>query len=303
MRLNKSSCAKARRLNWKSRSGAPTEMETQMNSTGSKNLKPMLATAGVIALAACAYAPAKADADAVTSGTGSLVNISTPEIVAPKQLGLKADVRVFGGDENTTYLGVGVRYGLSQSWELGVGSSLAQFESFTTAGGAVIRHAGSDVELSAKYASHQSGKFDLSGEIGVGLPNTPSQKSAHLTTGLMGSMKATSNIDLYINPRVVFISNNSIVGVGFGAKVKFTKQFSLVGDYTPILGGANTVDVNTDTYRSRDIYGAAIRYAAGNGNTSIDLGWTNGTGFTTGSSLTPGLGNSSAFYVSVNFKR
>jgi hypothetical protein len=55
--------------------------------------------------------------------------------------------------------------------------------------------------------------------------------------------------------------------------------------------------------RSHDVYGAALRYLTNNGTVAVDLGWTNGTGFTTGSSLTPGLGNSSAFYITLNFKR
>lgn len=261
------------------------------------------AVAAVAAFCVLWPASARADGDKPGATENSLINISTPDILAPRQIGARVDARVFGGDEDTTYLGVGIRYGLSSNWEIGVGSSLAQFKSFTLPGGGTVRHAGTDVELTAKYATHQSNKFGLSGQVGVGLPNTPAQKSAHLTLGITGSMSASSAADLYVNPRVVMINNNSILGLGLGARVKLIKQISLLADYTPILTGANTIDATTGTQRSHDVYGAALRYSISSGNVAVDLGWTNGTGFTTGSSLTPGLGNSSAFYLALNIKR
>ena len=261
-------------------------------------LRSMFTASAVLGL--CIVLPFAADAQGVASG---LVNISTPNIVAPQQLGFRADARVFGGDENTTYGGADIRYGLASNWELGVGASLAQFENFSLPGGGIVRHGGTDLEISAKYAVKQSYKSATSAQVGVGLPNTPAQTSAHLTLGLAGSLNVGSGVDLYLNPRAALITDNSIIGLGIGAKIKLARQTFLIGDYTPILTGANTIDVNTGTQRSRDIYGAAIRFALGGGAASIDVGWTNGTGFTTGSSLTPGLGNSSAFYVTLNLKR
>ena len=269
-----------------------------MTDTGRSILEYLLAAVGLFSLTS--MPPAGAGAQGVASG---LVNISTPSIVAPQQLGFRADARVFGGDENTTYGGAGIRYGLAANWELGVGASLAQFENFSLPGGGIVRHGGTDLEISAKYAVKQSFRSAISAQVGVGLPNTPAQTSTHLTLGLAGSLNVGSGVDVYLNPRAALITDNSIIGLGMGAKIKLARQISLVGDYTPILSGANTVDVNTGTQRSRDIYGAALRYAANGGSVAVDVGWTNGTGFTTGSSLTPGLGNSSAFYITLNFKR
>ncbi len=269
-----------------------------MTDAGKTIFKSILA--GTAMLGICTVGPISAGAQGVASG---LVNISTPSIVAPQQIGFRADVRVFGGDEDTTYFGAGIRYGLSNNWELGIGTSMAQFQTYNIPGGGAIRHGGSDIELSAKYSVKQTDKTAVSGEIGVGFPNTPAERSSHLTAGITGSMNMGSGIDLYINPRVAFITDNSLIGFGMGAKARLAHHISLIADYTPILSGANTIDATTGNQRSRDIYGAALRYITNNGSVAVDLGWTNGTGFTTGSSLTPGLGNSSAFYFSLNFKR
>jgi hypothetical protein len=272
--------------------------EIQMTDAGKTIMRSMLA--GAVALSLSAFVPSASRAQGVASG---LVNISTPSIVAPQQLGFRADARIFGGDEDTTYFGAEIRYGLAANWELEVGTSIAQFESYNIPGGGVIRHGGSDLEISTKYSVKQSNKSAISAEFGVGLPNTPAQQSAHLTVGLAGSLNVGSGVDVYLNPRAVLITANSIYGLGMGAKAKLSRQLSLIADYTPILAGANTIDTTTGAMRSHDVYGAALRYLTNNGTIAVDLGWTNGTGFTTGSSLTPGLGNSSAFYVSLNFKR
>ncbi len=115
----------------------------------------------------------------------------------------------------------------------------------TFPGGGAIRHGGSDIELSAKYSVKQTDKTAVSGEIGVGFPNTPAERSSHLTAGITGSMNMGSGIDLYINPRVAFITDNSLIGFGMGAKAKLARQISLIADYTPILSGANTIDATT----------------------------------------------------------
>ena len=256
-----------------------------MTDAGKTMLKSILV--GTALLGICTVASISARAQGVASG---LINISTPGIVGPQQIGFRADARIFGGDEATSYFGAGIRYGLSNNWELGVATSMAQFESFNIPGGGVIRHGGSDIELSGKYSVKQTNKSALSGEIGVGFPNTPAERSSHLTAGLAGSLNVGSGVDLYINPRVAFITDNSLIGLGMGAKAKLARQISLVADYTPILSGANTVDATTGNQRSHDVYGAALRYVTNNSSVAVDLGWTNGTGFTTGSSLTPGLG-------------
>lgn len=276
-----------------------------MTDAGRTVLKSTIALA--VMLTACALKPmgARAQAASTSTDTGNgLINVATPDILAPRQWGARADLRVFGGDENTTYFGLGVRYGLSNNWEVGIGSSMAQFENFTiSGGGGTIRHGGTDVELAAKYNTHQTGVYGLSGQIGVGMPNTPAQKTAHITAGITGSMSAGSSLDFYVNPRTVLVTNNTIVGLGFGARVKITNQVSIVGDYTAIIGGANTIDTSTGNQRSHDVYGAALRYSTRHGSIGFDLGYTNGTGFTTGSSLTSGLGSSGAFYVALNLKR
>ena len=53
----------------------------------------------------------------------------------------------------------------------------------------------------------------------------------------------------------------------------------------------------------RDVYGAAVRFGAADGRWNVDLGYANGTGSTTGFSLTPGLGGSGAFYIAFTARR
>ena len=55
--------------------------------------------------------------------------------------------------------------------------------------------------------------------------------------------------------------------------------------------------------KHRDVYGGALRFSSSNGRVALDVGYANGTGRTTGTSLTPGLGGSGAFYVSLRVSR
>lgn len=273
-----------------------------------KSIRWKLKRFGVAAAISCTSAiPVCVKADADPPGTASidkgLVNIATPAILAPREMAFGLDTRLFGDKENAQYLGPSLRFGVSPNWEFGVNSSLAQFKRYTTSGGVTIEYGGTDVELTAKYATRQSGKFALSYEFGLGLPHTPSQVSPALTAGISGSYSPCSYMDLYINPRTALITDNSIVGIGAGAKLKVARGFYFIGDYTAIIGGANTIAVSSGTPRSHDVYGGALRYSPDNGHFSIDLGYSNGIGSTTGTSLTPGLGNSGAFYLSLNLRR
>jgi|GEM_PF-1368306 len=235
--------------------------------------------------------------------TGNLINISTPDILASEQVGFRGDVRAFSDAAGTVVFSPSLRYGLSNNWEIGLGASLAPYQNFYVPGGGLTRYGGNDVEVSAKYATQVAGKYGIGFQAGIGLPNTPFQKSTQLTVGATGTVAAGSSLNLYVNPRAVLLTDNSILGIGLGASVKLSQQLSWIGDYTPIISGSNSVDPFTGDSRRRDIYGFALRYVTMSSNVTLDLGWTNGMGTTTGSSLTPGFGNSAAWYVSLNFKR
>jgi len=275
-----------------------------------KSIRLHMRLVGIAAAVSCStvlplrvMADVDANAPMSTGIDKGLVNITTPAILAPREMALGVDVRVFGDKENATYFGPSLRIGASPNWEFGVNSALAQFKRYTTSAGTTISYGGTDVELTAKYATRQSGKYALSYQFGLGMPHTPSQVSPVMTAGIAGSYSPCSYLDLYINPRTSLITDNAIVGLGVGAKLKLAKGFSLIGDYTAIIGGANTIALSTGTPRSHDVYGAALRYTPGKGQFSIDLGYSNGIGSTTGSSLTPGLGNDGAFYLSLNMRR
>ena len=244
------------------------------------------------------------DSSAPSPGsTGTLINISTPDLLHSESFGFRADIRTFGGDEDTTYYGAALKYGMSDNWELGFSSSFAPFQGFLIPGSGVIFHGGTDMEITAKYGTQVYGKYGITGQVGVDLPNTPAQQSTHLTLGAAASITAEPGIDLYVNPRTVLTSGESLFGIGVGAKIKMGTNLTWIGDYTAMVNGYNTLDTTTGNPKSLDIYGIALRYTASSGNIFIDLGWTNGAGVTTATSLTPGLGNSSAWYLSINFKQ
>ncbi len=237
------------------------------------------------------------------ASAGVLVNLTTPEIVGFEQASARADLRSFAGADNTVYINGGLQYGIARNWQLGFAGSFSKFQTYAMPGGGTLRYAGSDLELTGKYATKMSGKYSLSGQVGLSFPNTPAQKSTHLTLGASAGVSPVSNFNVYLNPRAVLITNNSLFGLGLGATFKMSSTVTWFAEYTQMLAGSNTIDINTGDLKTRGIYGVGVRYLVANHKISVDLGWTNGLGFTTGSSLTPGIGDSSAWYAAINFKQ
>ena len=235
--------------------------------------------------------------------SGGLVNVESPSILPVHGYAARLDVRTFSGDENLTYTTLGVRLGLSQSWELGVRGLFADTNTFSLPNEGTISHGGSDVEVLARYAVPNTGRTRLAGYAGFSMPNTPAQNGGVFTLGLADEIQLGNGAALVLNPRSVLLKSNAIVGFGAGLRVKLFDHFALVGDFTPIISGNNTRDAVTGSLSHRDIYGAALRYTIRDSRISVDLGVTNGTGFTTGASLTPGLGGCGAFYISISVSR
>ena len=233
----------------------------------------------------------------------TLVNLDTPATLDKGLSATRLDVRVFGGDEGLTYASLGLHYGLGSGAEAIVRGSFAGRDRFAlSSGGGAIRHGGTDVELVAKY--RLPGSANIAGLVGVGLPVTPAQNDVYLTLGLAVAARLGNGSAVYLNPRAVFIEDNPIVGIGLGARLRIGDRMSLLGDYTAVVDGDNTRDTTTGARKRHDVYGIALRVTPPNRALVFDIGYTNGTGATTGFGLTPGLGGGSgALYVSLASRR
>jgi hypothetical protein len=223
-------------------------------------------------------------------------------VLAPRSWQTQGEIRIFGGDEDLSYAGIGAKLGLSRGWEAGVRAVFADRKLFPLAGGNAIDHGGNDVELLARYHFAATPR-PLTGQLGVSIADTPAQRDAFLTLGLSGQTDVGSRAVLVLNPRAVFIDGNTIVGIGVGTEIHLSHGVSVVADYTPIVAGDNTRDTSTGNRKHRDIYGGAIRFSTNDGRIALDLGYANGTGRTTGAALTPGLGSSGAFYLALRVSR
>jgi hypothetical protein len=232
----------------------------------------------------------------------SLIHLDGPGVVSARSWSGFLEGRIFGGDEDLSYFGIGASLGLSRGWEGGVRAVFADRKLFPLAGGNAIDHGGNDVELLLRYGL-MHGSMPLAGQIGISFADTPAQSDTFLTLGASAQHNLGSRAALVLNPRAVFIDGNTIVGIGLGGEVQVSPGVSLVADYTPIITGDNTRDTSTGNRKHRDIYGGALRFSSKDGHVALDLGYANGTGRTTGAGLTPGLGGSGAFYVSLRVSR
>lgn len=233
----------------------------------------------------------------------SLINLDDASLLKRDQVAAHLDIRAFGGGEDLFYAGLGVRYGLGHNWELGLRGASADRKNLSLTDGNLLRHGGNDVELLARYCflpgAPDGFKPTVTGLLGVSQPSTPDRGSASLNLGLSASVSYKHWVTFTLNPRAVVLDDSALVGIGLGAQIRLTQGVSLVGDYTPIVSGNNTRNTIDGSPMRRDVYGVALRLSASDNRTSLDLGYTNGLGSTTGFSLTPGLDGSGAFYFAI----
>ena len=228
----------------------------------------------------------------------TLVHLDTAAVAGRAVWSGRLEVRAFGGDEDVVYTGLGLSYGLGNGWVAIARGMLAERKDFALPGGGAIRHGGNDLEILAKYQSVRYPR--LAGLVGVAFADTAAQSDTFLTLGATASAELGERATAYLNPRAVFIEDNTLVGIGLGVRARLTAHLDLVGDWTPLVAGDNTRDTTTGSTRRRDVFGVAVRYTAPDGRYALDLGFANGTGHTTGAALTPGLGDSGAFYVALS---
>ncbi|MBC8102751.1 MAG: hypothetical protein H7Z41_09210 [Cytophagales bacterium] len=232
----------------------------------------------------------------------SLIHLDTP--VVPPKGGLVAnlEIRAFGGDEDLSYTGIGVQYRFGDNWSGLLRGTFAGRDNYSLPGGAAaIRHGGSEVELVAKYRSVKDPH--VAGLIGISFPDTAAQNDPVLTLGASAAYPLGKTAAFYLNPKAILLRDNLLLGFGFGVQARLSNRVSLLADITPLLAGENTRSTDDGDRERRSVYGIALRIARPDNPLSVDIGYSNGTGRTTGAALTPGLGGASAFYAGLTLRR
>jgi hypothetical protein len=232
----------------------------------------------------------------------SLIHLDTPVILGKGGTGANLEIRALGGDEDLVYTSLGVQYGFGNGWSGLLRGTFAGRENFSLPGGAsAIRHGGSDVELAAKYQPANSRRY--AGLIGISFPGTAAQNDPVITLGASAAFPLGSRATAYVNPKAVLLQDNLLLGLGIGVRAQVSEAISVVADFTPLLSGDNTRSTDDGDRERQSVYGIAVRIARPESPLSFDIGFANGTGRTTGASLTPGLGGTGGLYVGLTVRR
>ncbi len=235
--------------------------------------------------------------------TDRLVNLDTPYIPPKGLASYHFDLRPFGSLEDNFYGSIEADYAFRQNLGLIFRATMGGTKNLVNTGFASIRHGGNEFEFLAKFRPMHT--TNIAAEIGLTIADTPAQKDVFFSGQLPMEHPLGHRLTLYLVPKAVLIKDNALVGLGGGLHVRVTNQIALVGDVTGILAGDNTRNAFTGNRESAEVWGVAIRYTPNplNYSFTMDLGVTNGLGSTTGFSMTPGLGGSSAFYFGATFRR
>lgn len=216
------------------------------------------------------------------------------------------DVRgsFFRNAEDRTYMSMDLGFGLVPRWEVGLRGAFASV-SFAKAP-AAIRTGGSDLEVYVRHSPEQCEKLSLL--AGISLPNTPAQNQAFGTFGASYKL-ATPDFGptVSIGARGVLRQDSSIMGLSAGLNYSFGPGWEMFGDITGIVHGDNTRDTGTGAAMRRALWGAGLRYnfksfGEAGVDGSIYMMVTNALGMTTGTSLSPGLGDRPALAIGFSIR-
>ncbi len=258
-------------------------------------MKPILCAFGFLMMSALASAQTP-----LPVNDASLVNLQTPVLLAPSKSAASVDLRYIGGYDKDLRGNLWVGYGVAKNFEIDLAGSFEQWKTVNFENGGFIRFGGTDEELSLRYQTPLPG---LTVQGGADYVQTPAQ-GHHLATSLGASYgyALIAKLRLYANPRAEFLDNNSLFGLGLGAVYEFCPKLSLMADWTPILAGDNDISTASLSRSRVQLYSVGVRLSGLVQNGSLDFGVTNSNGITTGSSLTPTLGDSPALFARFTYR-
>lgn len=232
----------------------------------------------------------------------NLINLQTPMLLGNGHSSATIDLRYVGGYDKTIHGGLVLGYGISKGLEIDLLGSFSKWQSAGAFGGSTIRFGGTDEELSVRYAVPGM-EIPITVQAGLDYAQTPAQMDRVAgTLGASAGFATIQKVRLYLNPKAAFLDRNSLVGIGLGASVDLVPKVLLVADWTPVVAGDNTVSTSTGGLSRAQLYGVGLRFLDLWQGGSLDIGVTNAAGVTTGSSLTPNLGNSPALYARFGYR-
>jgi hypothetical protein len=253
-------------------------------------------------LLATLFAPCLAAAQTLApANDASLTNLQTPVLLGQGKSALSLDFRYFGGYDKTVNSSVWYGFGFCKDWEIDFAGTFDKWSSMTSGAGTEIRFGGTDEEISVRYRVPFTLPLTIQG--GLADPQTPAQNGRLASTaGVSLGYSPESRIRFYVNPKSVFLQDNTIFGVSVGGAIDLVPNITLIGDFTHIFAGDNTIDTGSGNTSRSHIYSIGLRFPNLVMNGSLDLGVTNGSGITTGSSLTPSLGGAPAVFARLSYR-
>jgi hypothetical protein len=230
-----------------------------------------------------------------------LINLKTPHTLKASEQSASVELRYEGGYEKTVRGDLGYSYGVTDHFEVDGTASLSKWNTETTPGGTTVRSGGTDEELALKYKVDSV--IPVSAQVGLSYVHTPAQTDRLAATlGASAEYAPQPGLRFYANPRAVLLDKNSIVGFGLGASLRVVEGIDLIGDWTPILAGQNSIDTQTGTRSRGQLYSVGLRFRKFVPNGTLDVGVTNAVGSTTGDSLTPTVGDSPSLFVRASYR-
>ena len=255
------------------------------------------------ALFLCSAGFASSLASAQSSGAvgdAKLLSLTTPSLLSKGETSLGLAFRGFGGSDKLLYTDVSAGYGLSQGLNLEFLGDFASDGSYTSGNGS-IRYGGSDGEVRLRYKLPFS--IPASVQTGLAYSATPAQEHrVAATVGASFGYSLGNHISIYAEPKAVILDTNSLVGLGLGATVGVTHGVELIGEWTPMLSGRNSIGTQTLGRDQVELYGVGLRFTNLVRGWTLDVGYTNSTGSTTGFSLTPALGNTGGLLIGGSYR-
>lgn len=269
-------------------------------------MKNLICCAAVATVAASTYGQNPAPV-----GDPVLTSVRTPFILEPGKTWADLSFRAFGGYEKLLYTNAWVAYGVAPGWQLDLRGSFAGDESVSGPAsetdtlrvptGETIRFGGSDGELLANYRIPV--QIPIAIRAGIAYVGTPAQN--HSLAGVVGASASYSfdkELSAYAEPKAVFLNDNTLFGIGLGLSYRLTPGISVFGEWTPLVAGDNLIDTTSGARSRCALYGFGVRFKQPGSPISVDLGVTNSVGLTTGTSMTPSLGDVAGFYIGGEFR-